>query len=183
MKNFEPVNINLLEKDTGREKAMASLMIGILLIAAVFGSMTGLYIYERQQMVMFEKQNTDLQSRLRNMGAQGAMPAGQKSLQSELTRRENIVKQVEARRQSYVDVLGEIENAMPARLMMTGIDFSDKKITLKGYAREYSSEAELLAGLRNSVVFKDVTLASSKLDDKSREVEFTIDMNWEAGRE
>ncbi|HWP95928.1 MAG TPA: PilN domain-containing protein [Syntrophomonadaceae bacterium] len=182
MKDYGSVNINLLERDTKRERAVAFFAVGLLVIAVVLGTMAGLYFYETQQYAAEQKRNTDIQASLKTIHKESPLPDGQKSLKGELSKKESTVKQAEAKRVSYADVLGEIENAMPAPMAVNVIEFSEKKITLQGFAREYANEAELLSGLRRSPVFKDVILASSKLDTKSQEIEFRIEMNWEAGR-
>lgn len=176
------VYINLIERDTSREKTRRALAACILIYVAFFAALAGFYYHALLDYGSAQKLNAQLQSKAQTLQKEGAVSADQKLLPSDLTKKETSVKQVEAKKDSYVDVLGEIENAMPARMIMTDIIFEEKKITLKGYTDEYAGVAELLAGLRKSPVFKNVALASSKLDEKSREIEFSISMEWKAGR-
>jgi len=176
------VYINLIARDTSREKARRALAACILIYVAFFAALAGFYYHALLDYGSAQKLNAQLQSKAQALQKEGTAPVDQKLLPSDLTKKETSVKQVEAKKDSYVDVLGEIENAMPARMLMTDITFEEKKITLKGYTDEYAGVAELLAGLRKSPVFKNVALASSKLDEKSQEIEFSISMEWKAGR-
>mgnify|MGYP000847426245 CR=1 FL=1 len=182
MKPGNTVYINLIERDTSREKARAALAFCILIYVAFFATLAGFYYNALLDYGSAKRLNAQLQSKAQALQKEGTVPVDQKLLPSDLTKKETSVKQVEAKKDSYVDVLGEIENAMPAQMLMTDITFEEKKITLKGYTDEYTGVAELLAGLRKSPVFKNVALASSKLDEKSQEIEFSISMEWKAGR-
>lgn len=182
MKNPNTVYINLIERDTRREKARNALIACLLIYTAFFAVLAGFYYTAQLQLAATQNINAQLQARTHSLQKEGAVPADQKLLPADLAKKETTVKQVEAKKDSYVDVLGEVENAMPAKMIMIAITFEDKKITLKGYTNDYTGVAELLAGLRQSPVFKNVMLASSKLDDKSKEIEFSISMEWKAGR-
>ena len=181
MRNIDGVYINLLNY-TNRNNRVVQSVIGCLIICVLLiGTLAGHYFWAYNNLTVEKERSVQLQAKNKELQDEGVDVESQRVLLADLLDRESIVEQIEAKKISHVDVLWDIENSMPVNVKMIFITFEETKITLYGLARSYDDVTELLAGLRKSPYIDGITLVTTKLDEKSKEITFTIDIGWKAG--
>jgi len=177
-KRARKIKINLLERDEKRTKRVITTF---LIFFAVFGGGMG-YFYNSALIDFAEQQkmNSELKAIVEKDKEARDIFKSYQELQQELQEKKKIVEKIADIQVSYVDVLGEIEQAIPDGVIIKEIDIQTVTAALNGYAHDHSDVAKFLSGLRRSPVFNDILVVSSDLDESSDTIVFSIKVGWEA---
>lgn len=178
MSNSRGIMINLIEKDQAKETKRLGVAVIVTLLLFVLAGMGFIYRYEQiklntetnryQELMAREKSNQTTIDSLQDL----------REFRQELNRKRKLVLQVENVKTSHLHVLAEVEKAIPAGVVLVGIDIQEQRGLLHGTAPNYTMVASFLSGLRESVLFKDVEVVSSSLNEESQQVNFSIEADW-----
>ncbi|MEN6351364.1 MAG: PilN domain-containing protein [Syntrophomonas sp.] len=180
MKHSQAIHINLLQCEDERKRRLLVSLAMFLFLALMAGTMGYFISSAHQQVMALREQNSQLRSDLGRCRSEQARLKYERDMLKGIDERREIVKAIQKIKISGVQIMGEIEKSMPQGMVMIAVDIEKEKITANGYAPQHQDVAYFLSGLRRSSLFKDVMLASSKLDEDTNEVEFSVEMGWEA---
>lgn len=173
------ININLLRRQDNHNAEI--LIIGVLAMALLVmgGTMTGIYYMEKKALAAQKQINAELMVQANeNKLAQDSL-ATQKKLAQVLNQKKSNVEKLEKAKQSYIDLLTEINLAVPSSIILTGIEITNAEINLSGFSPDQNQVAVLLSGLRKSQYFENAGSIDSSWDEETGEGKFTVKMRWE----
>lgn len=180
MQSQIPININLLEPSPRSSHRFNYYVLGFLILA-ITGVLTGyFYILQNRELANQQALNTELKTEVQKYEKEMAIFKPIEELSKEIASKNQKVNSLEKTQESYAKVMMEIDKALPSKVIVAGVEIKGQKIVLTGFSPDHSQVARLLDGLKRSTIFKNVTVLGSKINEKTNEAEFTIDMDWEA---
>ncbi len=180
MKIPTEININLIEPEPWVKPCV--LYWGLGISAVVFISIIAGYFFVLQNRQLNEQQaiNTKLKAEVISYQNDINIFKPIEEMSKEMASKSQKVEAIEEMRVSYLEVIMEIDKVVPANIIMAGIDIKAKKVIMNGFSPDYGQVARLLEGINANPRFKNVSVLSSQIDEKTDEAKFTVEMDWEA---
>jgi len=174
------ININLLEPQPRVHSRVINYGLGFLVLAVIGGLSGYFYMLQSHELTNQQALNTKLKAELKQYEKEMTVFKPLQEMGSEMNTKSQKVQELEKMQVSYADAMMEIDKIIPARVIMVGVEIKGGKVIMTGFSPEHSQVARLLDGLKGSSRFKNVTVLASQMNEKTNEVEFTLEMDWEA---
>jgi len=173
------IKINLLNKQDSHDTRLIfiSLLTAVLLV--FLGVLSGAYFMEKKALAEQKRINAELMVQANENKLTQESLADQRKLAELLNLKKANIKKLEKARQSFSEILNEINLALPRQVVLTAIDITNTTIKISGFSPDQEQVAVLLSGLRKSKYFEEVRAVESSLDEKNQECKFSIEMLWE----
>jgi len=180
MENPLRININLLEPQPRVQSRVISYGLGFLVLAVLGGLSGYFYMLQSRELTNQQAVNTKLKAELKQYEKEMTIFKPLQEMTNEMTSKSKKVQELEKMQVSYADVMMEIDKIVPPTVIMAGVEIKAGKVIMAGFSPEHSQVARLLEGLKGSSKFKNVTVLASQMNEETNEVEFTLEMDWEA---
>ncbi|MBI4137035.1 PilN domain-containing protein [Candidatus Roizmanbacteria bacterium] len=90
------------------------------------------------------------------------------------------IETLDEERKVYLEILDTLEQTTPVQVSFSSVAFSEKSLTLEGFAVNNESFAQLLAQLKNIDAFTSISLDSLSEDEENEDVlEFSLTISFE----
>jgi Tfp pilus assembly protein PilN len=174
----QQIYINLLKRNTTRDKLLLELLIFSLVSAFLVVGMFYSYFFRLDQLAQEKSINNRLSKELLKYSASKNDLNYINKLGSELTAKKQVIKQIEGQGLPLTSILTTVEKAMPTDVTLISMDIKNNKIQETGYAPDYFQVAQLIAGLKQDTRFTSVDLVSANVDEEAGKIKFIVDMIW-----
>lgn len=184
MEPVRPILINLLDTEKRSESNQLTVIISVISIMAILGLMGGLYAVSVKQLSAEKELNKDLKARCMRYQRSDISIQAQQKIAEGIAGREQIIKNIEGNRVSYLALLAEVEKASPEGIILYNVDIQTNKISISGKAHNQNQVAEFVAGLRASSWIKNtqnVTITGAEED--AALLTFDVQCDWEVVRQ
>lgn len=175
------IMINLLEVDKKQLERQKIAYIGIIIIIAFLGSISGIYYSAYKEYKQQVTTNRQLKSELASYQNLNTALDAMETFRNQVSSKRNMVSAVESKKISYTEIMEDIARVVPARVKLTDVEIRQDGIVINGYSPDHRDVAVLLSGLREAYFFNEVCLVSCELDKESGEVKFMIENDWGVG--
>jgi len=156
MEPVRPIKINLLRAEQQADRNQLIPMISMVLIIAILGVMGGLYAISLGQLHAQNALNETLKARLTSNQKSSYSYQTQVVAYEGIQNRESMVRTMEQKRASYLDLMTEVEQAVPRGIILNNLDIQTSNIAISGTADNEEQIATMLAGLRESPWLKNL---------------------------
>ncbi|PKM78586.1 MAG: hypothetical protein CVU90_00895 [Firmicutes bacterium HGW-Firmicutes-15] len=179
MQDLVQININLLKREDVYNSRLLYWGLGFV-IMAIIGVMTGVgYMSLSKDLKYQQAVNADLKSEYQKYDNEMVALTPILEMKKEIDRKSQEVINIQKEQVSFSDVISEIDKVLPPEVIMLGVDIKAQKVVVTGFSPDHSQVARLLKGLKGSFRFNNVTILS-KMDEKTDEAKFTIELTLEA---
>jgi len=181
MQNPVQININLLEKEPINRGRWYYWSLSFALMA-ILGGLTAYYDVSRdRELSHLQDVNTDLKAQIIKYDQKIAQTIPLEEMKELINDKAKKMDLINKSQRSYVEAWGSIDRAVPAQVFVVGVEIISNKVHITGFSPDYEQLAVFSQNLEHSPNFKNVAALSSKMDEKSSEISFSMEMNWGAG--
>jgi len=175
------VNINLLPREPVNRRHWYYWGLSFALMA-ILGGLTAYYDVSRdRELNHLQVVNTDLKDQINKYKREAAQTIPLKEMKELINKKSQEMELMKKSQQSFVEVWGNVDKVVPSPILVTGMEINAKKIIITGFSPDHEQIAVLLQNLELNPYLENVDALSSKLNEKSNEVSFGMEMTWEVG--
>ncbi|MDD3364779.1 MAG: PilN domain-containing protein [Syntrophomonas sp.] len=180
MQNLVQININLLEQAAVNKLRLLYWGFGFMIMAIIVSVAGYSYMSLNEELNNQKIVNADFKLEVKKYNAEilGLKPI--QELEKEMARKSQEVDEIEKEQVSFSNLITEIDKVIPPKVVIVGVEIKAQKVVVTGFSPDHSQVARLLEGLKGSSRFKNMTVLSSKMDEKIDEAKFTMELDLEA---
>jgi|GEM_PF-2677840 len=176
------VNINLLPREPVNRWRWYYWGLSLALML-ILGGLTAYYDVSRgRELNHLQVVNADLKAQVNEYEQEIAQTIPLDDVEKLINQKYQEIKLVEISKQSYVDVWDCIDRAVPAQVLVVEVEINAKKVFITGFSPDHEQLAGFLQSLERNPNFKNVVSLSTRMDERSNEVSFSIEVNWGPGK-
>jgi len=172
-------NINLLERKPGIQLRIVYGGVGLLVLLILSGLAFYLYVSLSREIAYQQTLNANLKSEIAKIETEINAGKPIQEMEKEIAARSQNVKALEDKQVSHSELRNEIDKALPSGMLLIAVNISLPKVAVNGFCADHSLEGRFLDNLKANARFKNVTVLTSEMDEKTKEAKFTIEMEWE----
>lgn len=174
------LNVNLLPPPNSFRpaKTWGAVMLIMLLLGTVSA---GVFIAQKQEINKQESENIRLQASLTNYKNAMVSFAAMQIREQKIAAKGERITAIEEKRLSYSALLNEIDQAGLAPLTIVAVEVKGPRTVVSGFSPDHSTVSRMLETITGDSIFKDVISLSSELNEETNEVNFILEIEWEAG--
>lgn len=184
MRSGKEPRINLLryrqeELSDKRSNRIFKLVLALALVLCV-GAMSGMWWTQNQKMELLQQENQELQQQVDQLAVEVSGDQELAPAPKDLSAREAMIRELAADPRISADNLREIYELSDLGITIGSMQVkAGESLTLAAYCNSQTKFIQFLDGLRTLDYVKEVQNVSSRLNDKTGEVNFNITLVWE----
>jgi len=181
MPRLAELNINLLppKNRVRMSKLWTSVIMALAFLAVLF---TCFWMWQSRALSTQEVENMRLKADLKSCEDQMTFYQPVQAMEQNSTIKVKELESIEKARVSYTSVINELDRVKPDQIIIVGAEIKPPRVIVHGFSPDHSNVSRMLEGIKASPIFNNVTLLSSEMNENTSEVQFIMEIEWEAAQ-
>ncbi len=173
------INLLSFKKDANKKKSQQFLGFALLVLSSLLLIGGGFYItYQKKLEIRDLRQlNEGIEAELLKFGEYEAELESPALIQAKLTKKRELVEQVESIQSDYAGMLGEIEQLLLPDITIAQVEADRRYVSMQAYAPSNKKMVDFISQLKSNPYFMDIEKLSSQLLEDGR-IAFELSMSW-----